>query len=106
LPLDRGMKELVERVIQNDLTALEVPKKRIPKLNKIWKCDHTHDFLRQQGSLYKGLAAGLMLERHKRELTQGEDEVFEIVEPYTRALRQYFAFFKEERCTRRLEPDV
>jgi hypothetical protein len=47
-----------------------------------------------------------MLERHKRELTQGEDEVFEIVEPYTRALRQYFAFFKEERCTRRLEPDV
>ena len=103
MPLDRDIREIIETVIENDLAAPKVPKNRVPKLKKIWKCDHAHDFLYgHRAGYYKGLVEGLMLERHKRELTQGEeDEIFEIVEPHTRVLRQYFAYYKKKRRARR-----
>ena len=106
--LDRDIRELIETVIENDLTAPKVPKKRVPKLKRVWKCDHAHDFLYgHRAGYYKGLAEGLMLERHKRELTEDEDnEIFEIIEPYTRGLRQYFAYYKEKRRARRHKPAI
>ncbi len=103
MPLDRDIKELVESVIENDLAAPKIPKKRVPKLKAVWKCDHAHDFLYgHRVGYYKGLAEGFVLERRRRELTEDEEnEVFEIVEPYTKALRQYFAYYREKRRTRK-----
>jgi hypothetical protein len=108
LPLDRDIRELVETVIESDLAAPKVPKNRVPKLKKIWKCDHAHDFLYgHRAGYYKGLAEGLMLERHKRELTQGEeDEIFEIIEPYTKSLLEYFAYYKKKQSSRRHRPAI
>lgn len=101
LPLDRDIKEIIETVIENDLAAPKVPKERVPKLKGVWKCDYAHDFLYgHRAGYYKGLAEGLMLERHKRELTEGEeDEIFGIIEPYTRGLRKYFSYYKKSRRT-------
>jgi hypothetical protein len=98
----------VQTVIESDLAAPKVPKNRVPKLKKIWKCDHAHDFLYgHRAGYYKGLAEGLMLERHKRELTQGEeDEIFKIIEPYTKSLREYFAYYKKKQCSRRHKPAI
>jgi hypothetical protein len=95
-------------VIENDLAAPKVPKKRVPKLKSVWKCDHAHDFLYgHRAGYYKGLAEGFMLERHKRELTQDEEnEIFEIIEPYTRGLRRYFAYYKEKQRTRGNKPAI
>lgn len=103
MPLDRDIRELVERVIENDLAAPKVSKKRVPKLKRVWKCDHAHDFLYgHRAGYYNGLVEGLVLERYKRELTEDEkNEVFEIVEPYTKNLRQYFAYYKEKQRARR-----
>jgi hypothetical protein len=108
LPLDRDIREIVERVIENDMTAPKVPKKRLPKLKKVWKCDHAHDFLYgHRAGYYKGLAEGITLEWHKRELTQGEEnEIFEILEPHTLGLRQYFAYYKEIKRTRGHKPAI
>jgi len=106
LPLDREIREILERVIENDLVAPKVPKKRVPKLKRVWKCDHAHDFLYgHRIGYYNGLVEGLVLERCKRELTEDEkNEVFGIVEPYTEGLRQYFAYYKEKQIARKKRP--
>jgi hypothetical protein len=49
------------------------------------------------------LAEGMVLERYRRQLSIEEDnEVFEIVERYTRKLRKYFAYYKDRRSRREL----
>ena len=102
MPLDSDIKNMIETVIENDLAAPKVPKKRVPKLKQMWKCDHAHDFLYgHRIGYYKGLAEGMMLERSRRQLTEGEDdEVFRIVQPYTRGLRKYFSHYKPKRKVR------
>ncbi|SRR5690606_5601542 len=98
MPLDNDIKNIIETVIENDLIAPKVPKSRVPKLRRIWKCDHPHDFLYgHRIGYYKGLAEGMVLERHRRQLAEEEDdEIFEIVEPYTRGLRKYFSYYKRK----------
>ncbi|MEP0826657.1 MAG: hypothetical protein HRF40_14365 [Nitrososphaera sp.] len=99
MPLDRDIRNIIETVIENDLVAPKVPKNRVPKLKRTWKCDHPYDFLYgHRIGYYKGLAEGMVLERHRRQLAQEEDdEIFEIVEPYTRGLRKYFSYYKHKR---------
>lgn len=99
VPLDREIKEMIEGVIEGDLAAPKVPKARVPKLKKTWKCDHAHDFLYgHRVGYYKGLAEGMMLERNKRQLSTEEDgEVFELTERHAASLRRYFAYYKQRR---------
>lgn len=96
MPLDIDIRNVIEAVIENDLSAPKVPKSRVPKLKRTWKCDHAHDFLYgHRIGYYKGLAEGMILERHRRQLTEEEDnEIFEIIEPHTRGLRKYFVHYK------------
>lgn len=102
MPLDNDIRNIIETVIENDLAAPKVPKQRVPKLMQTWRCDHAHDFLYgHRIGYYKGLAEGMVLERHRRELSQDEDnEVFEIVEPYGRGLRKYFSYYKRKSSKR------
>ena len=97
--LDGDITNMIKDVIENDLIAPKVPKKRVPKLKRIWKCDNAHDFLYgHRVGYYKGLAEGIVLERYRHQLSQEEDnEVFEIVQGYTRGLRKYFAYYRERR---------
>ena len=99
MPLDRDIRDIIETAIENDLAAPKVPKKRVPKLKRVWKCDHAHDFLYgHRAGYYKGLAEGMVLERYRRQLTEDEDgEVFEVIEPYAKGLRKYFSYYKERR---------
>ena len=98
MTLDKDIRNIVETVIENDLAAPKVPKRRVPKLKRTWSCDHAPDFLYgHRIGYYKGLAEGIMLERRGRQLTKDEDiEIFEIVEPYSRGLRKYFAYYKNK----------
>lgn len=97
LALDIDIRNIVESAIESDLAAPKVPKKRVPNLKKAWRCDHAHDFLYgHRVGYYKGLAEGLVLERHRRQLTEGEEnDVFEIVEQHSKDLRRYFLYYKE-----------
>jgi hypothetical protein len=99
MPLDREIKNIIEAVIENDLAAPKVPKKLVPKLKRIWKCENAHDFLYgHRIGYYKGLAEGLVLERYRRQLTDDEDnELFEVIEPHVGGLRKYFRYYKESR---------
>ena len=101
MPLDKDIRNMVKAAIENDLAAPKVPKNRVPKLKDVWKCEHAGDFLYgHRVGYYKGLAEGFVLERYRRQLTEGEDsEVFGIVEPYARGLREYFAYYKKKRRT-------
>ena len=101
MPLDSEIRNIIGMVIENDLAAPKVPKKRLPKLKQTWKCDYAHDFLYgHRIGYYKGLAEGMVLERHKRQLSEDEDnEVFEIVNSYTTGLRKYFAYYKRKITT-------
>src|SRR5215510_15039716 len=45
MPLDKDILNIVEITIQSDLAAPKVPKKRVPKLKCLWKCNYAHDFL-------------------------------------------------------------
>ncbi|HEV8405590.1 MAG TPA: hypothetical protein VGQ13_06770 [Nitrososphaera sp.] len=103
MTLDKDIKNTIETTIENDLAAPKVPKKRVPNLKRIWKCEYAYDFLYgHRVGYYKGLAEGFVLERYRRQLTEAEDnEVFEIVEPYTRALRNYFAYYKTKPTARK-----
>ncbi|AIF84106.1 hypothetical protein NTE_02049 [Candidatus Nitrososphaera evergladensis SR1] len=96
MPLDADIKSMVQAVIKSDLQAPKVPKGRVPKLKKVWKCVSAYDFLYgQRVGYYTGLAEGIMLERHRRQLTQEEqDEIFAAIEPYTKDLRKYFAYYR------------
>ena len=93
--LDSDIIQLVRAAIENDLKAPKVPKERVPKLKKVWKCGGAHDFLYgQRAGYYSGLAEGMMLDRHGRQLTEGEsEEVFEVLQPYLARLRKYFAYY-------------
>ena len=95
--MDYDIKNIIEAVIENDMAAPKVPKKRVPKLKHIWKCYQVHDFLYgHRVGYYKGLAEGMILERYRRQLSKEEDnEVFEIVQPHIKVLRKYFAYYKE-----------
>ena len=97
--LDDDIRNIIEAVIENDMAAPKVPKKRVPKLKRIWKCHQVHDFLYgHRAGYYKGLAEGMILERYRRQLSKEEDnEVFEIVQPHIKALRKYFAYYKDTR---------
>ena len=93
--LDSDIVQLVRAAIENDLKAPKVPKERVPKLKKVWKCGGARDFLYgQRAGYYAGLAEGMMLDRHGRQLTEGEsEEVFEVLQPYLERLRRYFAYY-------------
>jgi hypothetical protein len=95
--LDKDILEIIEGVIEGDLAAPKVPKERVPKLRKTWKCDHAHDFLYgHRAGYYKGLAEGMMIERHRRQLSDDEnDEIFELTSSHAARLRRYFAHYKE-----------
>src|SRR3712207_4553457 len=78
------------------MAAPKVPKKRVPKLKRIWKCNQVPDFLYgHRVGYYKGLAEGMILERYRRQLSTEEDnEVFETVQPYIEVLRKYLRITK------------
>jgi len=97
--LDGDVANMIKNAIENDLTAPKVPKKRVPKLKRTWRCDTAHDFLYgHRVGYYKGLAEGIVLERYRHQLSEEEDnEVFEIVQGYARELRKYFAYYRERR---------
>ena len=99
MTLDDDIRNIIEAVIENDMAAPKVPKKRVPKLKRIWKCHQVPDFLYgHRIGYYKGLAEGMILERYRRRLSEQEDnEVFEIVQPYIKVLRKYFAYYKDTR---------
>ena len=99
MTLDKDILEMMQSVIESDLAAPKVPKERIPKLKKTWKCDHAHDFLYgHRAGYYKGLAEGMMIERHRRQLSEEENnEVFELTDRHAARLRRYFAYYKERR---------
>jgi hypothetical protein len=99
MTLDDDIRNIIEAVIENDMTAPKVPKKRVPKLKRIWKCHQVPDFLYgHRIGYYKGLAEGMILERYRRRLSEQEDnDVFEIVQPYIKVLRKYFAYYKDTR---------
>jgi hypothetical protein len=102
MALDSDITNIIKAVIENDLTAPKVPKKRVPKLRRVWKCEYAYDFLYgHRVGYYKGLAEGMVLERYRHELSPEEDnEVFEIVQHHTRELRKYFAYYKDRRKKR------
>src|ERR687893_3038582 len=97
--LDKDIRNVIEAVIENDMAAPKVPKERVPKLKRIWKCHQVHDFLYgHRVGYYKGLAEGIILERYRRQLSDEEDdEIFEIVQLYAKALRKYFYYYKDKR---------
>src|ERR687889_1979014 len=97
--VDKDIRNVIEAVIENDMAAPKVPKKRVPKLKRIWKCHQVHDFLYgHRVGYYKGLAEGIILERYRRQLSKEEDdEIFEIVQLYAKALRKYFSYYKDKR---------
>ena len=96
MALDGDIKTTIEATIKNDLRAPKVPKERVPKLKGVRKCDSASDFLYgRRAGYYMGLAEGLMLERHRRQLSQDEnDAIFAAIEPYLPSLRRYFAYYK------------
>jgi hypothetical protein len=98
LTLDTDIRNILETVIENDLGAPKVPKERVPKLRHVWKCKQVQDFLYgHRVGYYKGLAEGMILERYRRQLSDEEDdEIFEIVQVYTKALRKYFSHYKDK----------
>ncbi len=95
--VDEDIRNILEAVIENDMAAPKVPKKRVPKLKRIWKCHQVPDFLYgHRVGYYKGLAEGMILERYRRQLSKEEDnEVFEIIQPHIEVLRKYFAYYKD-----------
>jgi hypothetical protein len=97
VPLDRDILDMIQKVIESDLAAPKVPKDRVSKLKKTWKCESAHDFLYgHRAGYYKGLAEGMMIERYKRSLLPDEDnEVFELTGRYAARLRRYFAYYKK-----------
>jgi hypothetical protein len=97
--LDTDIRNILQVVIENDLAAPRVPKERVPKLRRIWKCQQVPDFLYgHRVGYYKGLAEGIILERYRRQLSDEEDdEIFEIVQLYAKALRKYFSYYKDKR---------
>jgi len=94
--LDTDIRNILETVIENDLGAPKVPKERVPKLRRVWKCKQVQDFLYgHRVGYYKGLAEGMILERYQRQLSDEEDEeIFQIVQVYAKALRKYFSYYK------------
>ncbi|MEO9294625.1 MAG: hypothetical protein ABI347_03395 [Nitrososphaera sp.] len=96
MPLDGDIKDTVRGAIEGDLQAPKVPRERLPKLKKVWRCDSASDFLYgNRAGYYAGLVEGLMMERHKRVLTAEEtEEAFQLVEPYLKQLRKYFSHYK------------
>jgi hypothetical protein len=75
--VDEDIRNIIEAVIENDMAAPKVPKKRVPKLKRIWKCHQVP-------------------ERYRRQLSKEEDnEVFEIIQPHIEVLRRYFAYYKD-----------
>ena len=96
MPLDQDIIEMVKHVIEEDLAASKVPKERIPKLIKTWRCEHAYDFLYgHRAGYYKGLAEGMTVARHGRRLLPNEDDqVFELTKMYASRLRRYFAYYK------------
>src|SRR5919199_1212851 len=100
--LESDIVNIVKAVIENDLNAPKVPKKRVPRLKQVWKCEHPSEFLYgHRVGYYKGLAEGMILERYRRQLSAEEDdELFQVVKSYTGELRKYFAYYKGERKRR------
>ena len=99
MPLDEDVRKMLTAVIEGDLAAPKVPKERVPKLKRIWRCDNAYDFLYgDRTGYYKGLAEGFMLERHKRQLSDEEaGEIYDIILKYAGQMRRYFAYYKEKK---------
>ncbi len=96
MPLDSDIRDAIQKVIESDLAAPRVPKERVPRLKKTWKCESAHDFLYgHRAGYYKGLAEGMVIERYGRLLLPDEDnELFELTDKYAARLRRYFAYYK------------
>jgi hypothetical protein len=57
MALDNDIRNIIEAVIENDMAAPKIPKKRVPKLKHIWKCNQASDFLYgHRVGYYKGLS--------------------------------------------------
>ena len=99
MSIDASIKNTIVIAIEHDLKAPKVPKNRVPKLKRVWKCESAYDFLYgQRVGYYTGLAEGIILERYRRQLTVREQEaLFFVIAPYTKHLRKYFAFYKPEK---------
>src|SRR5215210_3806381 len=99
MTLDNDIRNIIKAVIENDIASPKIPKSRVPKLKHIWKCNQVPDFLYgHRVGYYKGLAEGMILERYRRQLSEVEDnEIFDIVTPYIKVLRKYFAYYKDRR---------
>jgi hypothetical protein len=104
MTLDDDIRNILEAVIENDMAAPKVPKTRVPKLKRIWKCHQVNDFLYgHRAGYYKGLAEGMILERYRRRLSEEEDnEIFKIIQPHLKVLRKYFAYYKDTRTHKKL----
>jgi hypothetical protein len=102
--LDTDIRKFIENVIESDMAAPKVPKSRVPKLQRVWRCKHVDDFLYgHRVGYYKGLAEGMILERYRRQLFEEEDdEIFEIVQSYIKILRKYFAYYKDRQTDKKL----
>jgi hypothetical protein len=62
MALDSDIKATIDAVIRSDLHAPKVPKERVPKLKRVWKCESASDFLYgQRAGYYTGLARGSCL---------------------------------------------
>lgn len=96
MALDSDIKGLLQATIEADLAAPKVPRERVPKLKKVWRCDSASDFLYGQRAGYNaGMAEGIMLERRGRQLTEEEaEEVFGTIAPYLGRLRRYFSYYR------------
>ena len=44
MALNSDIVKIIETVIKNDLTAPRIPKKPVPKLKHVWKCQSAHFF--------------------------------------------------------------
>lgn len=55
MPLDKDVRNIIETVIENDLAAPKVPKRRVPKLKRTWKLEHAYDFTATESATTRAL---------------------------------------------------
>ena len=94
MPLDPEFKEQTEKLIIDTL-ALYQKAGASPRINDVWKCENTGDFL---CGFFVGEMVGSALSAfqlfHKREPTPDEQmEIIEIVENHTNEIIDFFSKF-------------
>ena len=94
MPIDPEFKEQTEKLIVDTLTLYKNAGAS-PRINDVWKCENTGDFL---CGFFVGEMVGSALSAfqifHKREPAPEEhNEIFEIVESQKDDIREFFAKF-------------